>query len=163
MFLLLRKLKLSIFWLVLLPFILVNTCAVAQTEPNNQTPSSDRPNNRQRPRRNLRTPVFSGQKVREEAVVPMGNGEVIRDIVVFFVDEDGNPVEGKTKSRIITQEFALQPGDVYDADAAREGLEGVLDLVIVDRASLSLEDTEPGEAVMTIAVQESSNLAIGLV
>ena len=156
-----QKLNLSIFWLILLPFILVNTCAVAQTEPDNQTLPSDRLNEQKRPRRNSETPLFSGQKVREEAIVPIGNREVISDIVVRFVDEDGNPVEGKTKPRIITQEFALQPGDIYDADLAREGLRGVLDLVIVARASLSLEDTEPGETVMTIAVQESSNLAIG--
>ena len=161
MFLSLRKLKLSISWLVLLPFIFVNTNTVAQTEPSNQTLSGDRLNGQKQAQRNSRTPVFSGQRVREEAVVPQGNGEVIRDIEVVFVNEDGNLVEGKTKPRIITQEFALQPGDLYDADIAREGLEGVLDLVIVNRASLSLEDTSPGETVMTIAVQENSNLSIG--
>ncbi|MEL6494564.1 MAG: BamA/TamA family outer membrane protein [Cyanobacteria bacterium J06623_7] len=78
-----------------------------------------------------------------------------------FVDAEGNLVRGKTKPIIITQEFALEPGDVYDADLAKSSLSRVLDLLIVDRASLSLEAMESGQTIMLIAVEENSNLAIG--
>ncbi len=109
-----------------------------------------------------RPPVFSGQKVRSEAVVPMGNNEtIITKIAVRYVDEDGKLTTGKTNPDVITRELALQPGDLYNAKLAKEGLEGVLDLNIVERASLTLKTVADNRAVMTIAVQESSNLSLG--
>ena len=146
-----QKLDLNLFWLVLLSSVSIAGFANAQTEPNEQP----------RPEQDSITPVFSGQKVRDEVVVPRGRGEVITDIAVRFVNKDGNLVEGKTKPRIITQEFELEPGNIYDADLAREGLKDVLDLIVVDRASLSLEEIESGETVMVVTIQESGNLAIG--
>ncbi|MEO0014911.1 MAG: hypothetical protein RLZZ535_3300, partial [Cyanobacteriota bacterium] len=152
--------------MVVLPLILSNANALAQSKSNlgNQqlaevkTDSSSKP---RRPRQNFKTPIFSGQKVKERAVVPVGNQEKITDIVVYFVDEAGKLISGKTKPKIITQEFELQPGDIYRADLAKEGLEGVLDLTIVDRASLSLEKVVNNQAIMAIAVQENSNMSIG--
>ncbi|MFM2312417.1 MAG: hypothetical protein RLZZ04_1693, partial [Cyanobacteriota bacterium] len=148
--------------LAILGEILTDSRVAAQVKPSfaHQQPT----------RRRSKTPVFSGQKVRNKAVVPPGKQEIITEILVRFVDEAGNLVPGQTKPRIITQEFALQPGDVYRADLAKQGLQGVLDLVIVDRASLRLErlDKSPQAAnktankvVMAIAVQENSNLSIG--
>ncbi|MEM6610765.1 MAG: BamA/TamA family outer membrane protein [Cyanobacteria bacterium P01_C01_bin.72] len=93
--------------------------------------------------------------------VPTGDSETITEIVVRFVDQDGNPVEGKTKPNIIKQEFALKPGDVYRADLAQVGLERVLYLNIVEDASLSLEQVvDSKQAVMAISVQEKGQLAI---
>ena len=111
--------------------------------------------------RRLRSPVFEGQQVRQEAVVPAGNNEAIADIEVVYVDEDGNLTEGKTNPEVITREFALQPGDNYNAELAKEGLQGVLDLKIIERASLTLEPVAEDRAVMTVAVRESSNISVG--
>ncbi|MEL6441189.1 MAG: BamA/TamA family outer membrane protein [Cyanobacteria bacterium J06621_8] len=94
-------------------------------------------------------------------VVPPGNQEIISEIVVRYFDRDGNPVSGKTNPEVITQEFDLQPGDVYDAELAREGLAGVLKLGIVSQASLTLEKINESQAVMAIAVQEGSPISIG--
>jgi outer membrane protein insertion porin family len=157
--------------MLVLPLILANTDAVAQSKPNFEhkqlkqlTEVAPNPSSK-RSRRSPKTPVFSGQKVKNNAVVPVGNQEIITDIVVRFVDREGNLIQGKTKPRIITQEFTLQPGDVYRADLAKEGLQGVLNLVIVDRASLRLEPVDAKQAdkrvIMAIAVQENSNLSIG--
>lgn len=144
--------------------ILADSQVVAQVKPSfvHQQPPVVAPENKQ-PRRRSKTPVFSGQKVRNKAVVPPGNQEIITEILVRFVDEAGNFVPGKTQPRIITQEFALQPGDVYRANLAKEGLQGVLNLIIVDRASLRLEKLPQAanKVVMAIAVQENSNLSIG--
>jgi len=127
---------------------------VAQAEPStDETPV--------RPRERSLSPVFSGQQMRSDAIVPVGNQETITKIVVRYLDADGNPTQGKTKPHVITREFALQPGDVYDATLAREGLRGVLDLTIIDRASLTLEKTTGNQAIMAIAVQESGRLSIG--
>ena len=57
--------------------------------------------------------------------VPAGNGETIAENKVRFVDQQGNPTEGKTKPDTITREFDLQPGDVYNPQLAQEGLGGV--------------------------------------
>ena len=98
----------------------------------------------------------------ESAIVPAGDREIITKIEVRFVDDEGNSVEGKTQPYIIRQELELQPGDVYRADLAKEGLERVLELNIVQDASLSLEPAADDEkAVMAIAVQEKSQLEIG--
>lgn len=93
--------------------------------------------------------------------VPAGNQEVIADIVVRFIDKADHPIQGKTNPNLIKQEFELQPGDVYRADLASKGLDRVLDLIIVDRAMLSLEKIGTSQqAIMTIAVQENSNIAV---
>ncbi|MEB3355801.1 MAG: BamA/TamA family outer membrane protein [Synechococcales bacterium] len=90
----------------------------------------------------------------EEVTVPPGNGEVITDIEVRFVD-DGEPDDGRTRDYIILREFDLEPGDVYDPALAEDGLQRVLNLGIVRDASVTLEPTaDPGQAVMVVTVDE---------
>ncbi|MEO1671931.1 MAG: BamA/TamA family outer membrane protein [Cyanobacteria bacterium J06631_2] len=112
----------------------------------------------------LKQPLLLVQKANEDdgqIKVPTGDLETITKIVVRFVDQDGNPVEGKTKPYIIKQEFELQPGDVYRPDLAQVGLDRVLDLNTIKDASVSLEQAgESKQAVMAIAVQEKGQLAI---
>lgn len=150
--------------LLLLILTDTNPNAVAQSKPRKDNPQiivvQTKPV-KQRPHRRVKTPVFAGQKVREEAIVPWGKQEIITEIVVRFVDQQGNLISGQTKPKIITQEFALQPGEKYRPDLAKKGLQGVLDLAIVDRASLRLEPVGVNQAIMAIAIQENSNLAIG--
>ncbi len=148
-----NKLKFCILSIVSLSCLLLGE--IAQAKPNSDETDNDQERSR------LENSVFSGQKVRSEAIVPVGNQEIITDITVRFVDEDGKLIAGRTKPRIITQEFELQPGDIYRADLAKKGLQGVLDLVIVDRASLYLEKVGKSKAIMAIAVRENSNLSIG--
>ena len=112
-------------------------------------------------KRRRRRPVFAGQKVREEAVVPAGNDEVITDIRVQYVDEEGNLTTGKTDPDVITREFTLQQGDTYDPQVAKQGLTNVLDLEIIDRASLILEPTADNRAIMVVTVEEASSIFIG--
>ncbi|NET48655.1 MAG: BamA/TamA family outer membrane protein [Merismopedia sp. SIO2A8] len=85
--------------------------------------------------------------------VPAGNGERLTDIRVQFVD-NGVPVDGRTRSFIITREFDLEPGDIYDAALAEMGLQRVVSLDIVRDASLSLEPVGDGEAIMVVTVDE---------
>ena len=132
--------------------VFTSSDATAQSESDEK--------NRPRPRR-LRSPVFSGQKVREEAIVPRGNKEIITDLVVRYVDDEDNLIQGKTNPEVITREFSLQPGDRYNAELAKEGLQGVLDLTIIDRASLTLEPVAEDRATLIVAVRESSRLSIG--
>jgi outer membrane protein insertion porin family len=163
MFIYLKLLSKTCLFMAILALLLVGTNAVAQSKPNlkNKQLTEVGNNLSKRPRRNFKRPVFSGQKVKDRAVVPFGNQEIITDIVVRFVDAEGKLISGKTKPKIITQEFKLHPGDIYRADLAQAGLAGVLDLAIVDRASLRLEKVASKRAIMAIAVQENSNLSVG--
>ncbi len=87
--------------------------------------------------------------------VPPGNGEVISDIQVRFVDQAGQPTEGNTRDYIITREFDLEPGDIYDPDLALEGLARVDSLSILRQAALTLEPAaEPNQTVMVVTVDE---------
>ncbi|MGJ3246981.1 MAG: BamA/TamA family outer membrane protein [Elainellaceae cyanobacterium] len=97
------------------------------------------------------------QSKQDEMTVPEGSGEIISDIEVRFVDEDGEPINGLTRDFIITREFDIQPGDSYDPELAQNGLARVVDLDPVRQASLTLEPTDdPDQAIMVVTVEEGS-------
>ena len=112
-------------------------------------------------RRRRSRPTFAGRKVQKEAVVPNGDNEVITDIRVQYVDKDGNLVKGKTNPDVIKREFTLQSGDNYDSQVAKKGLTNVLDLEIINRASLILEPVEKDSAIMIVTVEEAGRLLVG--
>ncbi len=87
----------------------------------------------------------------------MSNLQTIAAIQVRYVDRENQPTTGRTKPDMITREFKLQPGDIYDAELAQQGLEGLNDLVIVDRASLSLEPTDQSDRVVMVVTVKESN------
>ncbi|MBF2079586.1 MAG: hypothetical protein IGR76_13975 [Synechococcales cyanobacterium T60_A2020_003] len=96
------------------------------------------------------------ERILEDDSVPAGNGEVIREIQVRYVDRDGQPTEGKTRNFIITRELDLQVGDVYDPDKAWLSLTRIVDLDAVQNASIELEPTAtPDEVVMVVNVREA--------
>ncbi len=89
--------------------------------------------------------------------VPPSQGETITEIQVRYVDKNNQPVTGKTKPEIIIQEFDLQPGDLYAPEVAKEGLERVIDLNMIERATLSLEkSTTDNKTVMIVTVEENN-------
>ena len=103
----------------------------------------------------LAPPILGAQAGEGELTVPPGNGEVISDIQVRFVDREDAPTEGKSRAYIITREFDLQPGDVYDPELALEGLARVEDKFLFRRAMLTLEPSaEPDQVVMVVTVDE---------
>ena len=91
--------------------------------------------------------------------VPTSQGEKITEIQVRYVDKNNQSIKGKTKPEIIIQEFELQPGDFYVPKLAKEGLERVLDLNMIKRATLSLEkSTLDNKTVMVVTVEENKPL-----
>lgn len=113
---LISQLKFCILSIILLLLIFAGNNAVAQLKPsseNKKTSTVETANSStKRPRQRSQNPVFLGQKVTEKAIVPLGNQEVITDILVRFVDENGKLIQGKTKPDIITREFNLHKIDV---------------------------------------------------
>ena len=87
---------------------------------------------------------------------PPSQGQTITEIQVRYVDRNNQPVAGKTKPEIIIREFDLQPGDIYDPEVAKKGLERVSDLFIIKRAALTLEEsTTDNNTVMVVTVEEN--------
>ncbi len=94
-----------------------------------------------------------------DLIVPLGNGEVIADIRVRFVNEAGELTEITAQDNIVAREFALQPGDIYDPELALEGLARVADLYAVNQqATLTLEPAgETDEVLMAVKVEEPNS------
>ncbi|HEY9652503.1 MAG TPA: BamA/TamA family outer membrane protein [Coleofasciculaceae cyanobacterium] len=96
-----------------------------------------------------------------QLIVPSADGEIIADIQVRFVDEQGQPTEGTTRPVIITREFELQPGDIYRSEQVQQGLQRVRQLEIVKEANLSLVPTvAPNQVVMVVNVVERSSFRV---
>ena len=97
-------------------------------------------------------PVLAGS----ELTVPTGNGEVIADIQIRYIDQDGNLVEDPSRSQAIAQEFALQPGDAYDPELALAGLTRIATLFAANQqATLTLEPADnPDQVLMAVNVDE---------
>ncbi len=94
-----------------------------------------------------------------ELTVPLGNSEVIADIQVRFVNEEGDLTEVTTQDNIIVREFALHPGDNYDPKLALEGLTRIAALYAVNQqATLTLEPAaEPEQVVMAVNLEEPNS------
>lgn len=87
--------------------------------------------------------------------VPPSSGAVISEVQVRFLNEEGQRIVGVTRPYIITREFALMPGDLYNPDLALQGLEQVLALNGIRDASISLEPTaNSNQVVMVVNVVE---------
>ncbi len=89
--------------------------------------------------------------------VPSSARETISEIQVRFVDKNGNPTDGKTKPDMIIREFDLKPGDIYDAELAKKGLEGVNKLNQIKNATIYLEPSaRVNNVVMVVKVEEAN-------
>ncbi|MFP4219972.1 MAG: BamA/TamA family outer membrane protein [Phormidium sp.] len=103
--------------------------------------------------------------VSADGVVTLDVAEgVIEDIEVRFlsedgqaVDEEGQPIEGRTRPFIVTREMQSQPGDVFNRDRIQNDLQRVFGLGLFDDINLSVEPGEnPRQAVVVINAIEGS-------
>ena len=117
--------------------------------------------------------VIGAPQVAEDGTVTLevAEGE-IEDIRVRFVnsegettDEEGNPIEGRTREYIITREIELKPGDVFQRQTAEKDIRRVFGLGIFEDVRLGLEPApdNPNKAVVVVNVVEKStgSLAFG--
>ncbi|WP_365674125.1 BamA/TamA family outer membrane protein, partial [Okeania sp. SIO3I5] len=117
--------------------------------------------------------VIGAPQVSDDGTVTLevAEGE-IREIQVRFVDaegetvdEEGNPIEGRTREYIITREIQLQPGDIFQRQTAERDIRRVFGLGIFEDVRLGLEPApdDPNQAVVIVNVVEKStgSLAFG--
>ena len=108
--------------------------------------------------------VIAAPQVGEDGVVTLQVAEgVIEDITVQFmneeglvVDEDGNPIQGKTRDFIVLREFETEPGDVFQQNQIQSDLQQVFGLGIFDDVTLTLNpgQKDPRNVDVTVNVIE---------
>ena len=107
--------------------------------------------------------VIDAQQVTEDGRVVLVVAEgVVEDIRVRFLneegeatDEEGQPVNGRTRDFIITREVQLNPGDVFNRQIAEQDLRRVFGLGIFDDVRLSFAPgTDPRQVVVVVDVIE---------
>jgi outer membrane protein insertion porin family len=97
---------------------------------------------------------------------------VIEDIEVTFLDEDGlavdeegNPIEGRTRDFIITREFETEPGDVFNQQQIQSDLQNVFALGIFDDVRVSLDpgdDPRQVDVIVNVIEGSTGSLAAGI-
>ncbi|MBX2862851.1 MAG: BamA/TamA family outer membrane protein [Leptolyngbyaceae cyanobacterium MAG.088] len=115
--------------------------------------------------------VTAAPQVSDQGVATLIVAEgVIESIVVRYIDEDGNsvdedgePIDGKTRAFIVTREFETQPGDVFQQDRIREDLQRVLGLGIFDDVRLSLDpgEEDPRKVKVVVNIDEGDTGSVG--
>ncbi|MBX2866072.1 MAG: BamA/TamA family outer membrane protein [Leptolyngbyaceae cyanobacterium MAG.088] len=91
--------------------------------------------------------------------VPLGNGEIISEIHVRFVNNEGERIEVTAQPNVVARELELQPGDVYDPERALAGLVRIADLYTLNQqATLTLEPTDQvGQVAVAVNLKEPNS------
>jgi outer membrane protein insertion porin family len=77
------------------------------------------------------------------------------------VDENGEPITGRTKEYIITRELGLEPGGVFNRSQVERDLQRVFGLGIFEDVQLSLNPgTDPRKVVVVVNVIEKNTGSI---
>jgi outer membrane protein insertion porin family len=126
--------------------------------------------------------VIDAQQATEEGVVTLVVAEgVIEDILVRYLDEEGDPIEneqgepvilsaedeaigGLTRPFIITREMQLDPGDVFRRNVAERDLRRVFGLGIFEDVRLSFapgSDPRKVDVVVDVIEGNTGSLAAG--
>jgi outer membrane protein insertion porin family len=97
---------------------------------------------------------------------------VIEDIQIRFldregqaVDEEGEPIEGRTRDFIITREFESQPGDVFNQQQIQADLQRAFALGIFEDLSISLspgQDPRQVDVVVNVTERNTGSFAAGI-
>jgi len=103
--------------------------------------------------------VVNAPKVSPDGVVTLDVAEgIVESIQVRFVNKEGddkdakgNPIKGRTRPFIVTREFELKPGDVFNRAKVERDLQRVYGLGIFDDVKLSLNPGEDPRKVVVVA------------
>jgi len=115
--------------------------------------------------------VTAAPQISDQGVVTLivAEGE-IEEIAVRYItadgestDEDGNPIDGKTRDFIITREFETEPGDVFREENIQQDVANVFGLGIFEDIRLSLDpgDEDPRKVKVVVNVAERDTGSIG--
>ncbi len=117
--------------------------------------------------------VIDTPDISPDGVVTLDVAEgVIEDIEVSFldengspVDEDGEPIEGRTRDFIVTRELSTQPGDIFNQQQLQRDLQRVFGLGLFDDVRVALnpgDDPRKVDVVLNLIEGNTGSLAAGL-
>lgn len=103
--------------------------------------------------------VVDAPQVSPDGVVTLQVAEgVVEDIQVRFTNKDGedkdakgNPIRGRTRAFIVTREFELKPGQIFNRTKVERDLQRVFGLGIFDDVKLSLSPGQDPRKVVVVA------------
>jgi len=80
-----------------------------------------------------------------------------------LTDEEGNPIDGRTKPYIVTREFETEPGDVFQESAIQRDIGQVFGLGLFEDIRLSLDpgDEDPRKVKVIVNIAERDTGSIG--
>jgi outer membrane protein insertion porin family len=116
--------------------------------------------------------VVGSPRVAADGTVTLNVAEgVIETIQVRFLnkageatDEQGNPIQGRTREFIITREFESKPGDVFNQEQIQADLQRVFGLGIFDDVRVSLnpgQDPRKVNVVVNVTERSTGSLTAG--
>ncbi|MBF2073384.1 MAG: BamA/TamA family outer membrane protein [Synechococcales cyanobacterium C42_A2020_086] len=114
--------------------------------------------------------VIGAPEISPDGVATLEVAEgVIEDIQIRFlnqdgeaVDEEGNPIRGRTRPFIITREFESQPGDVFNQNQIRADLQRAFGLGIFEDLNISLDpgrDPRQVNVIVNVTERRTGSLA----
>jgi outer membrane protein insertion porin family len=115
--------------------------------------------------------VVDVPKVNPDGTVTLQVAEgVVENLQVRFInkqgedkDAKGNAIRGRTRDFIITREFELKPGDVFNRKIAEQDLQRTFGLGIFEDIKLSLSPgQDPRKVVVVVNVAEKNTGNVGL-
>ncbi|XLQ11772.1 MAG: BamA/TamA family outer membrane protein [cyanobacterium endosymbiont of Epithemia adnata isolate EadnSB Bon19] len=109
--------------------------------------------------------VIGSPKVGDDGIVTLVVSEgVIQDVQVRFFDAEDEPINGRTRSFIVTREMQLEPGNVFNRRIAQTDLQRVFSLGLFEDVRISFSPGEdPREVIVNVDVVEGNtgSLAAG--
>ncbi|MDH6105439.1 BamA/TamA family outer membrane protein [Anabaenopsis tanganyikae CS-531] len=116
--------------------------------------------------------LIGSPQISETGLVTLQIAEgVVENIQVRFqdregreVDENGEPIQGRTQEYIITREMQLSPGEVFNRDIVQTDLQRVFGLGLFEDVNISLDPgTDPSQVkvVVNVAERTSGSIAAG--
>ncbi|XQQ06252.1 MAG: BamA/TamA family outer membrane protein [Leptolyngbya sp. IPPAS B-1204] len=114
--------------------------------------------------------VISAPEISPDGVATLEVAEgIIEDIEIRFldregsaVDEEGNPIRGRTRPFIITREFESQPGEVFNQNQIQQDLQRAFGLGIFEDLNISLnpgQDPRQVDVLVNVTERRTGSLA----
>jgi outer membrane protein insertion porin family len=103
--------------------------------------------------------VASVRPSREGVVLIEVAEGLVGEVNIRFLDKDGKPTKGRTKTDYLTRQLKLKPGQVFHVDVARGDLQSMFKLGLFDKADISLSG-DPKKVDVTYDLTERPTRAV---
>ncbi|MEQ8385043.1 MAG: BamA/TamA family outer membrane protein [Coleofasciculus sp. A1-SPW-01] len=87
---------------------------------------------------------------------------VVSDINFRFLDEEGEPTDGRTREDFINRELNLQPGQVFNVEVVRQDLQQLYQMGLFDQVDISLNgDTRNVDVIYNLIERPARGVNAG--